>query len=483
MYKKNSSGWFKHVDFILLDLLSIHLSFYLSYVFYEKEWNPYIIPPYRNMAIFIVAADLMIIFLFESYKNVLKRGYYIELISSIKQGIWLMLSACMFLIILQDGNIYSRSVLFMMCGIYVILTYLMRLIWKKRLFKKMETGADRSLFIITTSKIAEEIVHNLKEHNYGMFLINGIIIMDQNLSGKTIDGIPVVSDAKHAAEHLRQDWVDEVFIYLDDAYPYPKNLIDKCREMGLTVHLNLAKMSNKVGGTQIIECVGPYTTLTTSINSMSMKQAVLKRTIDICCGLVGCLATGLIFIFVAPIIYINSPGPIFFSQERIGQNGKKFKMYKFRSMYMDAEERKKDLMKENKMSSNLMFKMDFDPRIIGNKILPDGTKKTGIGQFIRSTSLDEFPQFWNVLIGDMSTVGFRPILPSEYEEYEFHHRARLAMKPGITGMWQVSGRSDITDFEEVVKLDTEYIKNWSMGLDFKILFKTVSAVLKKDGSM
>ena len=130
---------------------------------------------------------------------------------------------------------------------------------------------------------------------------------------------------------------------------------------------------------------------------------------------------------------------------------------------MDAEERKAELMKENKMSSNLMFKMDFDPRIIGNKILPDGTRKTGIGQFIRSTSLDEFPQFFNVLIGQMSLVGFRPALKSEYEEYEFHHRARIAMKPGITGMWQVSGRSDITDFEEVVKLDTEYIRNWSMG--------------------
>ena len=158
-------------------------------------------------------------------------------------------------------------------------------------------------------------------------------------------------------------------------------------------------------------------------------------------------------------------------------------MYKFRSMYMDAEERKAELMKENKMSSNLMFKLDFDPRIIGNKILPDGTKKTGIGQFIRSTSLDEFPQFFNVLIGQMSLIGFRPCLKSEYEEYDFHHRARIAMKPGITGMWQVSGRSDITDFEEVVKLDTEYIRNWSMGLDFKILFKTVAAVLKRDGSM
>lgn len=130
-----------------------------------------------------------------------------------------------------------------------------------------------------------------------------------------------------------------------------------------------------------------------------------------------------------------------------------------------------------------MFKMDFDPRIIGNKILPDGTKKTGIGQFIRSTSLDEFPQFFNVLMGSMSCVGYRPILKSEFSEYSPHHRSRIAMKPGITGMWQVSGRSDITDFEEVVKLDTEYIRNWSMGLDFRILLKTVAVVLKKDGSM
>ena len=130
-----------------------------------------------------------------------------------------------------------------------------------------------------------------------------------------------------------------------------------------------------------------------------------------------------------------------------------------------------------------MFKMDFDPRIIGNKILPDGTRKTGIGQFIRSTSLDEFPQFFNVLMGTMSVVGFRPALLSEYSEYALHHRARIAMKPGITGMWQVSGRSDITDFEEVVRLDTEYIRNWSIGLDFKIIAKTISAVLKRDGSM
>ena len=166
-----------------------------------------------------------------------------------------------------------------------------------------------------------------------------------------------------------------------------------------------------------------------------------------------------------------------------GKNGKKFKIYKFRSMYMDAEARKAELMKQNRVADGKMFKLDFDPRVIGNKILPDGTKKTGIGNFIRVTSLDEFPQFFNVLKGDMSLVGTRPPLPGEVSEYEIHHRARLAIKPGITGMWQVSGRSDITDFEEVVRLDTKYIKEWTPALDIKILFKTVKTVRGKEGSM
>ena len=189
------------------------------------------------------------------------------------------------------------------------------------------------------------------------------------------------------------------------------------------------------------------------MNYATDRQALVKRLIDIAGGLVGCILTGIIFIFVGPAIYISSPGPIFFSQTRIGQNGKPFKMYKFRSMYMDAEARKAELMSQNKMSDGRMFKLDFDPRVIGNKIFPDGRKKTGIGEFIRKTSLDEFPQFWNVLNGSMSLVGTRPILPDELEQYELHHRARIAIKPGITGMWQVSGRSDITDFEEIVRLD------------------------------
>jgi lipopolysaccharide/colanic/teichoic acid biosynthesis glycosyltransferase len=192
---------------------------------------------------------------------------------------------------------------------------------------------------------------------------------------------------------------------------------------------------------------------------------------DVAGGLVGCLATALITIVIAPMIKIKSPGPVFFSQIRVGKNGRPFKIYKFRSMYMDAEERKKELMEANNIKDGLMFKMDDDPRII-----------KGIGHFIRKTSLDEFPQFWNILKGDMSLVGTRPPTMDEWEKYELHHRKRLAIKPGLTGMWQVSGRSEITDFEEVVALDTKYISEWSLSMDIKIIIKTIKVVLMGSGA-
>ena len=151
-------------------------------------------------------------------------------------------------------------------------------------------------------------------------------------------------------------------------------------------------------------------------------------------------------------------------------------------MYMDAEERKAELMKENRVQDGMMFKLDFDPRIIGSKKLPDGTIKKGVGNFIRDWSLDEFPQFLNVLKGDMSLVGTRPPTVDEWDKYELHHRARLATKPGLTGMWQVSGRSNITDFEEIVRLDADYIENWSLKLDLKIILKTFKVVFAKEGA-
>ena len=183
----------------------------------------------------------------------------------------------------------------------------------------------------------------------------------------------------------------------------------------------------------------------------------------------GTIGLIILTIFVAPLIKLDSPGPIFFAQKRVGRNGRIFKMYKFRSMYIDAEERKKELMAQNEMDG-LMFKMEDDPRI------------TKVGKFLRKTSLDEFPQFINILKGDMSLVGTRPPTLDEFEHYQSYHKKRLSFRPGLTGMWQVSGRSDITDFEEIVRLDVEYIDNWSVGLDIKILIKTVLAVFSESGA-
>ena len=277
--------------------------------------------------------------------------------------------------------------------------------------------------------------------------------------------------------------MDEVFLNPTLDMVLPQKMISDFVVAGITVHINLLTDVEWAGKRQLVESVANYKVLTTSINYATEKQVFFKRTMDIVGGLVGCVLTAIIFVFVAPAIYIQSPGPIFFSQERVGKNGKKFKIYKFRSMYLDAEERKKELMAQNRVKDGMMFKLDFDTRVIGNKILPDGTHKTGIGNFLRVTSLDEFPQFYNVLKGDMSLVGTRPPTLDEWVKYELHHRTRMAIKPGITGMWQVSGRSKITDFEEIVKLDTQYITEWSIGLDIKILLKTVLAVVKRDGSM
>lgn len=304
-----------------------------------------------------------------------------------------------------------------------------------------------------------------------------MIVDGDDFVGKEICGIKVVCTLENTLDYIQTRWVDGVLLAVRKDIRLPQDFISQCVEMGITVHAELV-MENENTANQRLDRVGGFIVLSTNIRITSAKQLFMKRALDICGGIVGILLTAIVTIFLAPAIYIASPGPIFFSQIRVGKNGRKFKIYKFRSMYMDAEERKKELMAKNEMQG-FMFKMDADPRIIGSG--QDGTRH-GLGWFIRKTSLDEFPQFWNVLKGEMSLVGTRPPTVDEWEQYEHHHRSRMATKPGLTGMWQVSGRSDITDFEEVVRLDREYIEKWNFGLDIKILLKTVLVVLKGSGS-
>ncbi|MDE6738453.1 MAG: sugar transferase [Lachnospiraceae bacterium] len=284
-----------------------------------------------------------------------------------------------------------------------------------------------------------------------------------------IDGVRVNADGQDVLDLARQIPLDEVFINLpEEDKGYVKHIIYDLESMGIACHYNIDIIERPQKEVRVGSFAG-YTVVTYSINHFDYRRMAVKRLIDIVGGLVGCVLTAVITPFVAIAIRVDSPGPIFFAQTRIGKNGRRFKIYKFRSMYTDAEERKKELEAQNEMQG-LMFKMDNDPRI------------TKVGKFIRKTSIDELPQFLNIVKGDMSLVGTRPPTEGEFEQYNSHYRRRISMTPGLTGLWQISGRSEIVNFDEVVKLDLEYIDNWTLGLDIKILFRTVWVVLTGKGS-
>ncbi|MDY4833867.1 MAG: sugar transferase [Frisingicoccus sp.] len=483
MYKKISEGWRKHLDFIILDILCLHISFILACKIRNISGNPYQSSNYFNVLVVLTLLSVVVIIFCDSLKNVLKRGIYKEFVATFKHVVLVALLLAFYLFSTKTSESVSRVVLYIFILLYGGISFCVRIFWKNFLRKHYKEIGMRSLVIVTTEAMVGIVVKNIIHHNYEGFRIAGIAVVDKDITGAVIQGVPVVAGKDDVIEYVCREWVDEVFINFPKEAAYPTKLIDQFAEMGVVVHMKLMKTSEFEGRKQFVERLGNYTVLTTSVNYATPFQVFVKRIIDICGGLVGCLITGILFLILAPMIYKESPGPIFFKQVRVGKNGKQFKMYKFRSMYMDAEERKKELMAQNRVKDGMMFKLDWDPRIIGSKMLPDGTTKKGIGNIIRDWSLDEFPQFINVLKGDMSVVGTRPPTVDEWEKYELHHRVRLAMKPGVTGMWQVSGRSNITDFEEVVKLDTQYISQWNLGLDIKIIFKTVAVVFKKEGSM
>lgn len=269
---------------------------------------------------------------------------------------------------------------------------------------------------------------------------------------------------------LRSMEIDEVIFALDgDRSIELKPYVDLCRKMGIKARILPALWDDGAKDISIEKCQGmPFLTLYGQ--SFSASGLMYKRILDLTGGLIGAVVFFLMFPFVALAIKLDSHGPVLFKQKRVGRNGRVFNLYKFRSMRVDAEERKKDLL-ENNVMNGAMFKMENDPRV------------TRVGKFIRQTSLDEFPQFLNVLLGDMSLVGTRPPTMDEVEAYEINHRRRISQKPGITGLWQVSGRSAITDFDKVVELDCQYLENWRFSLDLKILFKTVFVVFQRMGAV
>ena len=428
----------------------------------------------QELCSMILVVHIASYYFLKVYDGFFQRGRYSELILTIKYNLVLVAGAMLIGFSMKNVVFVSRLVMGYFFVINTILIWLIHIFirnkdrvlhWSKR--------RVTNLLVVTTKEYFTEIQDRFEKSKETTWNIMGVVLLNNEENLQELNGVKVISDTEDAyLEYATLHVVDEVFIQLDAIQSkehFLKNMILEFEKMGVVVNLNLDLFNLGVTGEKRIYSVEKYNVIAFSSRLFDYRMVMVKRLIDIAGALVGLSITLVVGIVLAPILLLESPGPLIFKQKRVGENGRIFDFYKFRSMYQDAEVRKKELMEKNEMQG-LMFKMENDPRI------------TKVGAFIRKTSLDELPQFWNVLKGDMSLVGTRPPTVDEYQQYSYYQKRRISFRPGITGLWQISGRSNIKNFDEVVKLDLEYIDNWSILLDFKIIFKTILVVLRGSGA-
>ena len=419
-----------------------------------------------NVCVYFMLFCVLYTIMVDWNRHFFSRGPYVEGIAIIKYEVTMVAFIGFVLYLTQNAQRLSRLffVFFAICNF--ILTFVGHILFKKYMMRyyKRSNSSDK-VMVITDSEYAKDVLKKLNKDKGWNYQITSLAILDKDMTEEEIQGVSVVANKENLFEVARMATLDEVFMFLPNTSTRQvKELIRNFELMGVTSHYSVDALDLNMKGRTVGNFAG-YAVVTFSLHCVDYRRAIIKRTMDICGGLVGSLFTVMLTPFVALAIKLESKGPVFFAQTRIGKNGRRFKILKFRSMYLDAEERKKELMEQNEMKDGLMFKMEDDPRI------------TKVGKFIRKTSIDELPQFFNVLIGDMSLVGTRPPTEDEFEKYEISYRRRMSITPGLTGMWQVKGRGKVFDFEDVVKMDLEYIDNWTLSLDVKILFQTVYVVL------
>lgn len=452
-----------------IDIICILLSYVTS--FYMRQHGEQRLNQVDGIICLILVVTCLLYGLLVDWNHfIFKRGYYDEFIAVLKYNIGLLIVISSTVFLFQFSVRFSRLVFAYFAVINMLTTYIGHTLFKKYMYKfyRRSTNSDK-VVVYTTEEHLEEIAGDVLEENAWDYQVLEYIVMDGSGEEKETHGIPVRYAGEDVYEELKRLPVDAVLLYLPE-YPAEKivQYIKDLETMGITCHYSVSSIGKNIQE-KSVGYFAKQLVLTYSVKDLDYRRMFIKRLVDIIGGLLGSLFTIIVTPLVALAIKLESKGPVFFSQMRIGRNGRRFKMYKFRSMYVDAEERKKELMAQNEMQG-LMFKMENDPRI------------TRVGKFIRKTSIDELPQFFNVVKGDMSLVGTRPPTIDEFEQYDIHYRRRLSITPGLTGMWQVSGRSNITDFDQVVKYDLEYIDHWSLMLDFKILLQTVIVVLFGKGS-
>jgi len=370
-------------------------------------------------------------------------------------------------IILFKQATYSRHFLLL----FVLLTFLClyghRLLANFYINKISKNNFNTHNILIVGSLERGQLVKELleKQLSWGHKVIGRL-----SLHPEACEGNDCLGSVERLPELLRHAEIDEVVFALNgDKSIVLSEHLHECRRLGVLVRILPSLWQADDPSISVEKCqTVPFITIKSA--NFNATGLLYKRVMDIVGGLFGTILFCVMYPFVAVAIKLDSEGPVIFKQKRVGQHGRIFNVYKFRSMYANGEEMKKELIQHNEMNGN-MFKLQHDPRI------------TRVGKFLRMTSLDEFPQFLNVLKGEMSLVGTRPPTTDEVKTYLTDHLKRLSAKPGITGLWQVSGRNQIKDFDQVVKLDCRYLDNWRFSDDLKIIFKTIYVVLKRKGAI
>jgi len=388
------------------------------------------------------------------------------LFSSIVKAVildFVLLSAGIYLLKQYD---YSRLYLLYFALLSILFLFFQRHLVNAYLNKRTNRFSLHQILIVGSSArgmIVKELLE--KQLSWGHRVIGRL-----SLHSESCDGKDCLGSVERLPEILRTEAVDEVVFALngDKGIVLSEHLFE-CRRMGVRVRILPSLWQEGDQSISVEKCqTVPFITI--KVANFNATGLLYKRVTDIAGGLVGTLLLFAMYPFIGLAIKLDSKGPVIFKQKRVGQHGRIFELYKFRSMYENAEEKKQGLIANNEMTGN-MFKLQNDPRI------------TRVGRFLRIMSLDEFPQFLNVLKGEMSLVGTRPPTVDEVKTYLPDHLKRLSAKPGITGLWQVSGRNQIKDFDRVVALDCRYLDNWRFQDDLKILFKTVYVVLKRKGAI
>jgi len=330
------------------------------------------------------------------------------------------------------------------------------------------SGQPRRLLVVGTTPSTGELMRLLRHRPRWRVRIVGLVATEVG-TGAVLDGVPVLGRPDDVGTLLDTMDFDEVVMADPNVdQRHLDSVAGACLERGVTYH-TLVRMPGRVATEHNPEALGNGLYLISMESARPSPLALfVKRVIDIVGACGGLAVCGAAFVVFAPLIRLGSPGPALFRQTRVGKNGRRFTLRKFRTMQEDAETQKASLLPANEMRGHL-FKLRDDPRV------------TPLGRFLRRTYLDELPQFWNVLTGDMSLVGTRPPTPDEVACYSPHHRRRLSVRPGITGLWQSMGNGKVWDFEVVVRLDCEYIDRWSIWLDLQILARTIVVVVRGTG--